>query len=118
TGTPWQNGPIPLAYAITGLGPIIVRVSRFEAFKEVLEKVFLFAEVDQDNSFHLFEVGEGGNGARVIVEDNAVLPNAIQGYGTVHHAALRVDRKSTRLNSSHVSISYAVFCLKKNIHHS
>src|SRR5437868_9824153 len=26
---------------------------------------------------------------------------------------LREDRKSTRLNSSHVSISYAVFCLKK-----
>src|SRR3989442_7804388 len=25
----------------------------------------------------------------------------------------RVDRKSTRLNSSHVRISYAVFCLKK-----
>src|SRR5207249_11655290 len=28
-------------------------------------------------------------------------------------AAQPVDRKSTRLNSSHVSISYAVFCLKK-----
>src|SRR5437868_8821135 len=27
--------------------------------------------------------------------------------------ARRADRKSTRLNSSHVSISYAVFCLKK-----
>src|SRR5699024_11244602 len=27
--------------------------------------------------------------------------------------ATDVDRKSTRLNSSHVSISYAVFCLKK-----
>src|SRR5690606_40614963 len=26
------------------------------------------------------------------------------------------DRKSTRLNSSHVKISYAVFCLKKKIH--
>src|SRR5439155_26297949 len=26
---------------------------------------------------------------------------------------LRADRKSTRLNSSHVAISYAVFCLKK-----
>src|SRR5258705_5357272 len=25
------------------------------------------------------------------------------------------DRKSTRLNSSHLGISYAVFCLKKNI---
>src|SRR3712207_7609660 len=29
----------------------------------------------------------------------------------------RADRKSTRLNSSHANISYAVFCLKKkNIH--
>src|SRR5690606_41885967 len=27
--------------------------------------------------------------------------------------AIRIDRKSTRLNSSHVKISYAVFCLKK-----
>src|SRR6266704_3823844 len=31
----------------------------------------------------------------------------------VHEAAR--DRKSTRLNSSHVSISYAVFCVKKKI---
>src|SRR5690348_17792815 len=29
------------------------------------------------------------------------------------HFVLRPDRKSTRLNSSHPSISYAVFCLKK-----
>src|SRR5207249_9113685 len=28
-------------------------------------------------------------------------------------APAKLDRKSTRLNSSHVSISYAVFCLKK-----
>src|SRR5690625_6965353 len=28
----------------------------------------------------------------------------------------RADRKSTRLNSSHVAISYAVFCLKKKTH--
>src|SRR2546430_12545792 len=31
---------------------------------------------------------------------------------TVHRVSLR-DRKSTRLNSSHSQISYAVFCLKK-----
>src|SRR5258705_2906216 len=31
-------------------------------------------------------------------------------------AAEAGDRKSTRLNSSHLGISYAVFCLKKNIH--
>src|SRR3712207_4446297 len=29
-------------------------------------------------------------------------------------SACRTDRKSTRLNSSHANISYAVFCLKKN----
>src|SRR5690554_7525185 len=34
------------------------------------------------------------------------------GHGVIHHDHL-ADRKSTRLNSSHVRISYAVFCLKK-----
>src|SRR5207249_8003725 len=38
-------------------------------------------------------------------------------YGAIAWAAwlalYEADRKSTRLNSSHVSISYAVFCLKK-----
>src|SRR6266496_73068 len=32
-----------------------------------------------------------------------------------HRPGPAVDRKSTRLNSSHVEISYAVFCLKKKI---
>src|SRR5438874_13382860 len=31
----------------------------------------------------------------------------------IRDAARALDRKSTRLNSSHVEISYAVFCLKK-----
>src|SRR4051812_49951578 len=34
-------------------------------------------------------------------------------HGKVLSDALGEDRKSTRLNSSHMSISYAVFCLKK-----
>src|SRR5207302_6645673 len=44
---------------------------------------------------------------------------AAAGAATLLHVAdelqelERVDRKSTRLNSSHVKISYAVFCLKK-----
>src|SRR5690554_7352190 len=33
--------------------------------------------------------------------------------GTKSIICVRIDRKSTRLNSSHVRISYAVFCLKK-----
>src|SRR5690554_7764600 len=35
------------------------------------------------------------------------------GFGKLHGNLFKSDRKSTRLNSSHVRISYAVFCLKK-----
>src|SRR5256885_17239477 len=33
--------------------------------------------------------------------------------GAIRDSMARLDRKSTRLNSSHLVISYAVFCLKK-----
>ncbi|WP_242917153.1 ring-cleaving dioxygenase [Pontibacter liquoris] len=89
-GTPWQKGPVPLEYAITSLGPVFVRIANFNAFKQMLEQVLLFKETAQEGSFHLFEVGEGGNGASVIVEDNPALREARQGFGTVHHAAFRV----------------------------
>src|SRR5690606_40765726 len=39
-------------------------------------------------------------------------PRAVDGHRQPHPASAE-DRKSTRLNSSHVKISYAVFCLKK-----
>src|SRR5439155_16090240 len=41
------------------------------------------------------------------------LRNADFGLRQFFCAAFLEDRKSTRLNSSHVAISYAVFCLKK-----
>src|SRR5690606_41956353 len=34
-------------------------------------------------------------------------------FSSIHITPAVLDRKSTRLNSSHVKISYAVFCLKK-----
>src|SRR5690625_5417613 len=63
----------------------------------------------------------GSNGA-----GKSTLLNAISGAQSVDSGEIRLagvditrqpvwdrDRKSTRLNSSHVAISYAVFCLKK-----
>src|SRR5690625_5389875 len=44
------------------------------------------------------------------------LGNVIRSLGVLlklHAVGCTADRKSTRLNSSHVAISYAVFCLKK-----
>src|SRR5206468_6489716 len=41
------------------------------------------------------------------------VPHAAVRWSDVDKRTLEVDRKSTRLNSSHDQISYAVFCLKK-----
>src|SRR3712207_8655781 len=42
-----------------------------------------------------------------------ILEQGAQYMATGHYTKLVEDRKSTRLNSSHANISYAVFCLKK-----
>src|SRR5687768_18054638 len=49
--------------------------------------------------------------ARVLVSEQ--VPVRVLGPAWVRARVMAVDRKSTRLNSSHGYISYAVFCLKK-----
>src|SRR5438045_7099284 len=51
---------------------------------------------------------DGAEGQRLDAEPERPEPGRTGGF-----AAARRDRKSTRLNSSHLGISYAVFCLKK-----
>src|SRR2546426_2089609 len=49
-------------------------------------------------------------GRKVAVERNGeIVPRSAHGSTLIE----TIDRKSTRLNSSHLVISYAVFCLKK-----
>src|SRR5437899_4065953 len=49
-----------------------------------------------------------------LVSDAAILRLYGKAVGrSLESAGFTVDRKSTRLNSSHLGISYAVFCLKK-----
>src|SRR5690606_41581573 len=58
---------------------------------------------------------DGDTWFRIVGNDIVGQWNWFEGLGwltkTVGHQV--IDRKSTRLNSSHVKISYAVFCLKK-----
>src|SRR3712207_7859083 len=63
-----------------------------------LDTSFLFARLGMAPNTFEKEIGEECNRGRV---DDAQ---------TLHPV---LDRKSTRLNSSHANISYAVFCLKK-----
>src|SRR2546426_4758648 len=71
--------------------------------------------------------GEALGGAIVVIDEfSAAVATTTQGTYTLTLAPERTkgqtvtlrarDRKSTRLNSSHLVISYAVFCLKKKKH--
>src|SRR3712207_8356800 len=55
-------------------------------------------------------------GAQLAQQTGTTAEGVVLGSVNEDLAALGKDRKSTRLNSSHANISYAVFCLKKNIH--
>src|SRR3712207_8025099 len=52
---------------------------------------------------------KGEDGGRPLCE-------RVEAFAGRYTDRLTVDRKSTRLNSSHANTSYAVFCLKKNSH--
>src|SRR5690625_6739324 len=53
------------------------------------------------------------NNERVIVVDEKFTPEIQNMLEAMKVIVIQSDRKSTRLNSSHVAISYAVFCSKK-----
>ena len=66
-GVPWKNGPVPEDKAIYGLGPIEIKVSYFEDFKNILETVYGMTTIAHEDNVALLEVGEGGNGGQVIL---------------------------------------------------
>src|SRR5699024_12797717 len=53
--------------------------------------------------------GHGVEEKVTVVSDSRVRQGGDNAVKQIHHTTLGGDRKSTRLNSSHVSISYAVF---------
>src|SRR5690554_498596 len=86
------------------------------------KEIFLITDQMRAGSMEegIYELG----GQRVTVKNGqARLENgSLAGSVLTLDQAVRKDRKSTRLNSSHVRISYAVFCLKKktqtNLYHT
>lgn len=90
-GIPWQKGPIPLEYAIHGLGPIFFRISDPTRMDHVLTSLLTFRKTDEENAFIRYQTGLGGNGASIIVEVRKDLSWGQQGYGGIHHVAFSVD---------------------------
>src|SRR5256885_3439500 len=72
-------------------------------------KLFVLLVAEQFRSDYLSEFASqfGPAGFRRLMEEGAFLPDC-----RLASSSFSSDRKSTRLNSSHLVISYAVFCLK------
>ncbi|MEQ7275346.1 ring-cleaving dioxygenase [Enterococcus thailandicus] len=94
-GTPWKNGPVPTEFAIYGLGPVEITISYFDDFRALFENVLTFKEIAVDGNRHLLEIGEGGNGAQVILVEDTTSPQGQQGFGEVHHVAFRLADRSS-----------------------
>src|SRR5690349_20484653 len=100
----------------TDHAPIIEEIARWTRSGRRLPKVIVSAH--ENVAMHMAGgyALMTGRGQGVLVHVDAGTANAAMAAHNLFRNRLPVllmDRKSTRLNSSHVEISYAVFCLKK-----
>src|SRR4051812_50004043 len=86
----------------------VVLMLLFSMFSGSLRFFFFFLMIRRPPRSTLFPYTTLFRSGRQSVTHSTARPRRVRGLGFEGE-----DRKSTRLNSSHMSISYAVFCLKK-----
>src|SRR5256885_15080855 len=94
-GAPWTTAPRTASSARR-----MTMAPRNSAMEYTFTLKYQLTDDDRDSQTLVERLGEAG------------CDDALVGIGQPGRLALE-DRKSTRLNSSHLVISYAVFCLKK-----
>src|SRR3712207_8445740 len=87
----------------------LFRSSPLERAQQTAQPIARTLELPIGTDERLIEAGNAFEGLRVGVGDGVL--RAPQHWWKLRNP-FRPDRKSTRLNSSHANISYAVFCLK------
>src|SRR5438067_7312226 len=98
---------------------VATRCSRTSSTTSHLSSIFFFSDtatteiytLSLHDALPIFGIQKSTDGGRTF---GTFATRGSPGGDDYHQ--LWIDRKSTRLNSSHVSISYAVFCLKKKNH--
>src|SRR5690625_1089632 len=93
---------------------ILYSTKRFIPFKYLFPgtfflAVFLIAPILLTIGYSFTNYGDGTRGTKEQAIGSIIANSVLQSPDAPRYT----DRKSTRLNSSHVAISYAVFCLKK-----
>src|SRR3712207_7137704 len=110
-----------LAYHLASSGKRILILERGDYVAREIENWSTRA-VNVDARYHTKEVWRDRKGKPLHPHTNYYVGGNTKFYGAALFRLRRedLDRKSTRLNSSHANISYAVFCLKKkkNKYHS
>jgi glyoxalase family protein len=86
----WEYDDIGKAEAIRGLHHAILLVNEKEPVHDFL-KAFGYAQKKEEGNMSLYEAGGGGAGNILIVNTNLNAVRGINGLGTVHHVAHRVD---------------------------
>jgi glyoxalase family protein len=108
---PWERSPVPAAYQIRGLGPIMLSVPSLRQTDAVLQQALQMRLVREyphpenaRHTVHVYEMGPGGPAAELHVAEQPGLSPAQPGAGGVHHVAFRIpddayDAWAERLNS-------------------
>src|SRR5690554_7778917 len=118
TGRPYSTPvvDVKIASAIVHRN-IVVAVTRQTTKLRILIKSIASCSVrNQRKEILIAQIVDPGPGGFGLF--NHILPSLVVKMSKSHlcvYYLVLLDRKSTRLNSSHVRISYAVFCLKKKI---
>jgi glyoxalase family protein len=93
---PWERSPVPEAYQVRGLGPIVMSVPELRLTDLVLQRALNMRPVREyphpENARHtvvVYEMGPGGVAAELHVAVQPDLPPARPGAGGVHHVAFR-----------------------------
>lgn len=93
-GVPWEDADVPAEFAIIGLGPVKLTVPELAPTERVLVELMGFRKKTEaqlaGTNLHIYEVGQGGTGAEIMVEVVPDLQRERPGRGSVHHVAFRV----------------------------
>jgi glyoxalase family protein len=86
----WSTGGIAREFAIIGIHSVVLAVENTHETANFLND-FGYDLIKSDGKFSLFETVEKGAGNSLILQDGSGLTKGINGLGTVHHVAHRVD---------------------------
>lgn len=93
---PWERSPVPAAYQVRGLGPIMLSVPNLKPTDSILQQALNMRPLREyphpenpKHTVYVYAMGAGGPQAELHVAEQPGLPPAQQGAGGVHHVAFR-----------------------------